>query len=220
MLTRAGGFVTGEAGRWVPNLEVGMSNRSTAEKIKTQNIIDMAITFTAMVRVFEKKSKKRIADKLYKVAEQLEDIHTREQFEKVHREFCHWFVAAINTAERNLTNQTKKEARAASYGHAAKVFDIVMKVYVYYSQLPTKSAAERLIPWLHAGVDTPIMKYLNEKFPSDAVPSQTVEQVDKKTYARLQKLVQRDISESFNGEIVPVQFDDVKWNELNRNKRA
>jgi hypothetical protein len=95
-----------------------------------------------------------------------------------------------------------------------------MKVYVYYSQLPTNSAADRLIPWLHAGVDTPMMKYLNERFPSDAVTSQTVEQVDEKTYGRLQELVQRDIAESFKGEIVPVQFDDVKWNELNRNRRA
>jgi len=197
-----------------------MSNRSTAEAIKKRNIIDMAITFTAMVRVFEKKSKERITNKLYELAEKLEDVHTKERFEEIHSEFCHWFVAEIKTAEKNLKNQTKKGARSASYGHAAKVFDIVMKVYVYYSQLPTKSAADRLIPWLHAGVDTPMMKYLNDRFPSDAVPSQTVEQVDEKTYDRIQKLVQRDISESFNGEIVPVQFDDVKWNELNRNTRA
>ena len=197
-----------------------MSNQAIAETIKKRNIIDMALTFTAMIRVFEKKSKVRITNKLYELSEKLEDVRTKEQFEEIHSEFCHWFVAEIRTAERILKNQIIKEAHPASYGHAAKVFDIVMKVYVYYSQLPTKSAADLLIPWLHAGVDTPMMKDLNSRFPSDAVSSQTVEQVDKKAYEKLQLLVQRDISESFNGEIIPVQFDDVMWNKLNRDERA
>jgi len=197
-----------------------MSNQSKTETIKKRNIIDMALTFTAMIRVFEKKSKERITDKIYELSKKLEEIHTKEQFEEIHSEFCHWFVAEIKTAERILKNKARKEARPASYGHAAKVFDIVMKVYVYYSQLPTKSAADLLRPWLHAGVDTPMMKYLNDKFPSDTVSSQTVEQIDKKAYEKLQILVQRDISKSFNGEIFPVQFDDVMWNKLNRNERT
>jgi hypothetical protein len=65
-----------------------------------------------------------------------------------------------------------------------------------------------------------MMKYLNDKFPSDAASPQTIEQVDKKAYEKIQILVMRDISESFRGEIVPVQFDDVMWNKLNRDERA
>jgi len=99
-----------------------MLHRTKAEAIKKRNIIDMAITFTAMVRVFEKKSKERITDKLYELAEKLEDVHTKERFEEIHSKFCHWFVADIKTAERNLKNHTKKEALSPSYGHAAKVF--------------------------------------------------------------------------------------------------
>jgi hypothetical protein len=109
-----------------------MSNQSTAQTIKKRNIIDMALTFTAMVRVFEKKSKERITNKLYELSEKLDDVHTKEQFEEIHSEFCHWFVSEITTAEKNLKNRTRKEACPASYGHAAKVFDIAMKVYVYY----------------------------------------------------------------------------------------
>jgi hypothetical protein len=193
-----------------------MSNQTIAQTIKKRNIIDMALTFTAMIRVFEKKSKERITNKLFELSERLEDVRIREQFEEIHSEFCDWFVAGIRTAERILKNRIRREPRPASYGHAAKVFDIEMKVYVYYSQLPTKSAADLLAPWLHAGVDTPMMKYLDDRFPSDGVSFQTIERVDKKAYEKLQILVQRDISESFNGEILPVQFDDLMWNRLNR----
>ncbi len=91
-----------------------------------------------------------------------------------------------------------------------------MKVYVYYSHLPSKSVADLLTPWLHAGLDTPMMEYLHRKYPSDAVSPQTIEQVNKEAYEMLQILVQRDISETFKGKILPVQFDDVMWYTLNR----
>ncbi|MBI5588096.1 MAG: hypothetical protein HY889_07000 [Deltaproteobacteria bacterium] len=179
----------------------------------------MALTFTAMMRVFHTGSKKLIAMEFEKLCDNLLSVKSSDTdcYEKLHQDFCTWFIQEIKTAEKRLKNGRVKASQPASYGHAAKTLDIAMKVYVYYCGQPTLEVANHLTPMLHCAVDTPIMELLKAKFPNAHVTSSTIEQVDKGCYIVLQKLVSKDIAESFANNIIPVQYDDIMWNRLNRN---
>ncbi len=190
-----------------------MSQQEVAET-KRKNIIDMALTFTAMIRVFAEGSKERIATKLDKLCVNLASVESAEEYEDLHRGFCDWFVDEIKTAGKKLKNGRHKAGGPASYGHAAKILDIVMKVYVYYCEQPT--AVRRLLPLMHGAVDTQIMQHLKATFRDSGIIAKTIEQIDKATYAKLQKLVAKDIDESSNQDIYPVQYDDVMFYRLNR----
>jgi hypothetical protein len=189
---------------------------SKAEKIKRSSIIDMAITFTAMTRVFEKNSKPEIAKKLEQVLAKIESVETQEDFETLHSDFCVWFVNTIRTAEKNYENNKVKPSMPASYGHAAKVFDIVSKVYVYYSSLPSCTVASILIPYLHGAIDTQILTSLKSKYPNELISASSIEMIDKVGYEKLQKLIGKHIIDDFDNGINPVQYDDIQWYGLNR----
>jgi hypothetical protein len=104
----------------------------------------------------------------------------------------HWFVQNLSTAEKKKDGQLIKPSRPCSYGHAAKVLDIAAKVYVYYCGLPASAVAVRVLPWLHAAVDTGMMAGLNRRY-SVGLHAKTIEGVDADEYARLQARVARDI---------------------------
>ena len=59
-----------------------------------------------------------------------------------------------------------------------------------------------------------MMKYLKLKYPETHVRATTIEQVDEQTYRVLQGLLARDISDRFQNDILPVQWDDILWKEL------
>lgn len=187
-----------------------------ASAIKQRNLIDMAITFTAMNRMFEGGAKPKIAGQLARILPALSGIRDRGAFEESHDQFCRWFMQNIRTAERVLKNGAGKSSQSASYGHAAKVFDIIAKVFVYYCRLPSSEAAVRVEQFLHAAIDTPILRELMGKYPGAAVAAETVEQIDRSQYRRLQDLARRHIEEEFLGAILPVQYDDIMWRRLNR----
>jgi hypothetical protein len=186
------------------------------DRIKMKNVIDMAITFTAMNRVFQKESKKTIVQELEAAFHRLATVEDRHSFETIHSDFCDWFVASVRTAPKKLKNNTIKPSRNASYGHAAKIFDIAGKVYVYYCHLPNRETAVTLLPLLHGAVDTPIMKYLKSKFQTDRVLAETIEGITKSEYMAIQGLVAKDIETEFKNLIFPVQYDDFMWSRLNR----
>jgi hypothetical protein len=186
-----------------------------ADATKCSNIIDMAITFTAMNRVFEKKSKAAITAQLAHTLDKLLGVKDTHSFERVHREFCEWFTKHVRTAARTLKNKKPKHSQAASYGHGAKVLDIVAKVYVYYCRLPDAATADALTPLLHGAVDTPILSQLRERYPGQ-VTATTIETIGQADYQNLQKLIADHIRDEFKNSIRPVQYDDVMWRRLNR----
>lgn len=185
-----------------------MNPKDEAASIKIKNIIDMAITFTAMTRVFAKGSKPKIAAKLERSFGLLAGVAGQDDFEKIHAEFCEWFAKNISSS--------KKERHAASYGQAAKVFSIALKVYVYYCNLPDPETSARLLPWLHAGVDTKMMNYLKQHYPDAKIKAATIEAVGKLEYVALRKLVAKDIETNFENRILPVHYDDIMWYCFNR----
>jgi len=63
-----------------------------AAEIKQNNVIDMALRFTAMIRLFEKGSKTKISEKLYTEFQRLKNIRGLNDFHVFHETFCEWFT--------------------------------------------------------------------------------------------------------------------------------
>lgn len=189
-----------------------------AQEARKENIIDMGLTFSAMVRLFSAGSKDEIIKLLRECLDKLLKIESQEGYDKIHAEFCDNFSKRIYTASKVLKNKKTKPSRPASFGQAAKVLDIVVKVYVHYSNLPDDSLALKVKPYLNAPIDNPIMDYLKEKNKATKIAAETIEAIDEMQYRELQVLVRKDIQSRFNGEILPVEFDDILWKEKNRAK--
>jgi hypothetical protein len=191
--------------------------KQKAKEVKIQNIIDMAVSFSAMARVFEKGSAEKIKARLNETIEDFLSLKSSEEYYEKHDNFCSWFASNIKTAERLKHDKIIKESHLASWGQAAKILDIVLKVCIYYCNLPSVEDSSRILPWLNGAIDTPIMEDLKKRY-SPAILSQTntIESIDRQTYEELQKLIRDDIRKAFNNEIFAVQYDDIKWRELNR----
>jgi len=193
-----------------------------AEKAKRKNIVDVACTASAMRRGFAEGSEKEIRDKLQQEIPKVASSRNKEDFNRLHDSFCQWFTEKIKTAKRvnKKTGNVIKESRFASYGQGAKVFNVALKVYVYYCCLPEHEAAIRTTKWLQAAIDTKMLKYLKENWGD--LPANSIEDVDKETYFALQKLVMKDIiknKDKFPGGTCPVEWEDIMWRQLNKNDR-
>jgi len=193
-----------------------MTTIAEASRTQRLNIIDMGLTFTAMIRVFEAGSKNIIIKELDKTFNLLQTCHTKEDFEYIHCNFCNWFIDSVKTAKKVMKNKVVKPSRAASYGHGAKVFDIVSKVYIYYSSLPSIEISVKLRPFLHGAIDTPILDSLKHRYPNTAIIANSIEAIDRITYKKLQILIEKHLTDDFEAGIFPVQYDDIQWSVLNR----
>ncbi|MCD4716931.1 MAG: hypothetical protein K8R45_09355, partial [Desulfobacterales bacterium] len=131
-----------------------MNALKLAEKAKKQNIINMAVGVSTMTPLFQERSADLIKEKLAALCEGLDRIGSGQDFSKMHSDFCQWFVKTIRLA---------KTEEPSSYGHAAKVLDLALKVYVYYCKMPSPAKAESLMPRPNGVIDTPIHLYLFKK---------------------------------------------------------
>lgn len=187
-----------------------------ARAAKTEMIIEMALDFAAMTRVLSKGSNPQIIPKLDELFAGLDSIHEPSMYDQRHAEFCAWFTEKIDTAEKKLKNGRIKPAGPSSYGHAAKVLDITAKVYVYYCAQPSPEVAQMIVPMLHGALDNQIIGHLIQRFPKAGITAETINNVDRGEYEKLQSLVNTEIREDFNSEIYPVQYDDILFRRLNR----
>jgi hypothetical protein len=190
-----------------------LTGQLNPEWTRRKNIIEMAVDFTTMMRVFSKGSATKIEEKLDDVFKSLDKICTRDHYQAFHRSFCEWFTGEIRTAEKHLRNGKVQQSEPASYGHAAKILDIAVKVYVYYCAQPTAAIAQRVVPFLNGAVDTAIMQQLKSEYPSAAIRATTLKEVDQKTYEDLQSLL---IQRSDAMKMYPVQCEDIMWRQLSR----
>jgi hypothetical protein len=144
--------------------------QSLAGQAKTRNIIDMALTFSATLRVFSRQSKTIIAKRLEELFANLDDIAEREEFERLHAAFCVWFTNTIGTAAKK--GSRLRPSGRSSYGHAAKILDVSAKVYVYYCAQPSHDVANVIIPMLHCPADSAVLKHL-ASLPNAAIRAKT-----------------------------------------------
>jgi hypothetical protein len=89
---------------------------------------------------------------------------------------------------------------------------------VYYCQLPDAKTAKALTPFLHGAVDTPILTNLRERYEGQ-ITATTIEKISEADYQSLQKLIEQHIKDEFKTAIRPVQYDDVMWSRLNRQRQ-
>ena len=188
-----------------------MDVTALAKEAKQQNIIDMAIGYTAMIPFFREHSDDSIRKKITDLLGRLDRIWKIEDFIQIHREFCQWFVNTIRLAENG---------EPAAYGHAAKFLDCTLKVYVYYCRMPDTEKAAFLMPILNGIIDTPILRYLFKKLEdiySKSYPPHylwTIEIINMEDYDLLQKIIRQDIRDSFGNNILPVQYDEIMGRSL------
>ena len=184
-----------------------------AKQVKKHNVIHIAIGVSAITPLFQERSSKLIKERLADLFEGLDRISSDQDFSKMHRGFCQWFVKNIRLA---------KTEEPSSYGHAAKVIDLALKVYVYYFNMPSPAKAESLIPRLNGTIDTPILRRLFKKlediYGKSCPPHYlwTIKMIDKENYDLLQKVIRQDIRDSFDDNISPLQYDDIIEGRLNR----
>lgn len=181
-----------------------------AEEARYKCILDAGIIFSAMLRNYHPGSKETLLEKLYGTAEAIFSVKSQDDFDTIHSAFCSWGARTIRNTNGNM----------ASYGQMAKTLNVVLKVAVYYSHLPNCEASEKLLKFLHAAVDTKMMRMLKKEYPHafEKWPI-SIAQVNKKEYNQIRCLVDKFIKEKHGGKITPVQFDDIYWLELNRKGR-
>ena len=97
-----------------------MKPKDEASWTKNKNVIDMAVTFSAMNRVFEKGSKQQIADRLESSFKMLKIADNKNAFENIHSEFCEWFIMNISTAQKTLRNKKIKKVDLRHMGKRQK----------------------------------------------------------------------------------------------------
>jgi hypothetical protein len=187
----------------------------TPEEARLRNIIDVGLTASAMIRLFKKRTKEeKLRKRVYDDLKRIFAAKSREDFDKIHSEFCDWGAINIFLA--------KKDKRA-SYGQVAKTLNVVLKVAIYYSHLPDCEKSRELSEWLHAALDTKMMDCLNKWLRSKHCPEctlpKTIEGVDKDTYRKIRKVVDKFIKEKHAGSITPVEFEEIYWRKLNREEK-
>jgi len=187
------------------------------QSIRLENIIDMGLGFSAMIRLFDKGSNRRLHKQILIEAQKIFIAESEEDFKTIHLRFCKWGVQQIILAEKRKNGQVIKKSGPASFGQVAKTLDVVLKVAVYYCHLPDCEKSQQISEWLNAAVDTKMMGMLKSYYPSDIVSwPKTIEQVDDPAYKSIQAIVRKFILERHKGGITPVQFDDIYWRKLNR----
>lgn len=169
-------------------------------EIRLCHIIDMGLSFSGMMRLFEQGSKRKLHEEIIASIDKVFEVQSQEDFDRIHADFCE-SVPKIKLA---------KKTNYASYGQIAKTFNVVFKVVVYYSHFPDHEKSKRLSNWLHAAVDRKMMAMLKRRYPKDIQVWPTlIEEVTKEQYEKIRQTVAKFIREEYNGSIVPVEFDDV-----------
>jgi len=194
------------------NTDDQMKVLELVEQAKKRDIIDMAVGFAGMMPLFQERSADLIKGKLTETFEGLERIGSDEEFNKMHKAFCQWFVKTIKLA---------KTEEPSSYGNAAKVLDLALKIYVYYCKMASPAKAELLTPRLNGVIDTPILRHLFKRLediygkPSPPHYLWTIKMINEEDYGLLQKALRQEIRDSFDDRILPVQYDDIMGPRLN-----
>ena len=182
-----------------------MSTADEYAKGRVKTIVGMAVGFTTMMRFFEKGSVRIIEGMVEEVLSKLPAIGDQREFDGLHDAFCDNFVKTIHSSRSQ-----DGEYPSASYGQAAKVLDVALKACVDYCQLPDVATSKRLLPFLHAGIDTYILDELKKR-EKGAFKVWSLQEIDRDMYLRLQDAVIRHIEDEFNGEISRVVYDNIIW---------
>jgi hypothetical protein len=180
------------------------------ERLRFRFIMEMGLKWSGMIRVFDEGSKEKLYERIRDdFAEKLFNVESREEYVKIHTDFCNW-------GTRNIDQNRRLQKDKASYGQIAKTLDVTLKVAVYYCHLPDCEQSKRICGWLNAAVDTAMMRELKKDFPH-AMPAwpSLIKDVNKEAYYKIQDLVRESIKREHNKAITCPQWEDIHWVEAN-----
>lgn len=161
-----------------------------------------------MMRVFKKDSKSGIETKAGLFVENLAGVESIEDFKKLHRGFCEEFTTEFKTAKYGRADGQSCNTDVPSYGQAAKVLDVVLKVYVVYSKLPNLKKSNQLKKYLYCPIDTIELQKLRPILKTKNMNVKAISQIDKKKYCAIQKIVRAELQSCEFEAKHPVDFDD------------
>lgn len=200
-----------------------ISQLSKVERLRFENIVDMGLAFSAMMRVFEKGSKDRLSGRIINhTAEMILNSSSRNDFIRIHKKFCEWGKENIYQAERKRNGKVVIEkGTRASYGQIAKTLDVTLKVMIYYCHLPNRTKSESICQWLNAAVDNAMMDLLKEEFPdqTEQWPDSLKEILDKSTYDWIQEVADesRKREQESQGPLTRPEWEDIYLKRAHQN---
>jgi hypothetical protein len=101
--------------------KLSFDNVESIEWITLSNIVDMGITFSAMNRLFEKGTKGTLRRKLLDELKRIFRTGSKDDFDRLHSDFCRWGVKNLQLAERRRAGKIIKEKGPASYGQVVSL---------------------------------------------------------------------------------------------------
>jgi hypothetical protein len=116
--------------------------RMEPDEVKPLNIVDMALGFSAMMRLFQEGSKEIIQKQIMVYLPRFFNAKSEDEFKAVHHAFCIWGTNTINTAEKKQKDGSIKNSEPTSYGQIAKTLDVVLHVVIHYAQYPNNETSE------------------------------------------------------------------------------
>jgi hypothetical protein len=176
--------------------------RNEIEIARTRNIIEMAWDFSGMRRVFEKGAGPSVC----KILEEIVMEISETPFRFDHKTNCQRIRESVKTTD----------GKTPSFGQAAKVLDIAMKVIIGYCRLPNEMNAPLIEAGLYGAIDTPILHYLKRKY-GVAKGVFSLSQIDQALYYEIQSYL---VNEAKSKGCLPIAYDDWKWRNLSREPEA
>jgi hypothetical protein len=187
------------------------------DDVRLFNIVDMGLTFSAMIRLYKKGSKKILREEIINILPDIANADSIKSFLITHNKFCIWGMNRLSLTEKHRQGKLIKKTGPPSYGQVAKTLDVVLKVVIYYCRWPNESTSGSIAKYLNAAVDTQMLAFLKSKYSDNfQLWPITIENINQSKYVSVQKLVKQFIVDEHKGYIMPVQFDDLYWNILNR----
>ena len=93
--------------------------------VRLSNILDMGLTFSAMIRLYEEGTKKIIHKEIVHILPEIANADSIERFQKTHNEFCTWGMNRLSLAEKKRQGKIIKHSGPPSYGQVAKTLSDV-----------------------------------------------------------------------------------------------
>ena len=69
---------------------------SKLEEARIYNIVDMGLTFSAMIRLYKKGTKEILHRKILEELKSISYVTSEEGFEIIHSNFCKWGIKTVN----------------------------------------------------------------------------------------------------------------------------
>jgi len=127
------------------------------ERSATRKVMAFMSYNPSIGRVLQKGGLSRFQEMVLSEVPKLQRIRDREDFDNFHNEW-------INNFMRNIR---RNNGQKCSYGQAQKAINVFLKVFVYWSQLPDRSIANRITPFLHVPLDRILMRFVKKEFPDE-----------------------------------------------------